>query len=381
MSITPGRPLSQLSRIVHREVVLLLVLSAFAFGLFLFTQAAAAANRAQQELDARAWFDRGRVALANGATANAVVALRRAAAGSADDWSIARTLASALVADGRPDASRQLLLRWRALHPDDAEVHAHLARVEARSGNVNEAVAYYESALHGRWPDGATERVALRREVIQLLLGAGRSAAALSHVLTMAANLPDTPGAQLEVAGLFMAAGDPARALEHYQRTLRLAPGERAARAGAGAAAFALHDYPRALGYVRGLPDTASQRIAAVAEHVVALDPRSPRLPAAVRTRRLAATIDTAARLFERCRASAPAPTPLAGRSDTALAAALTAFATGLTPVSLRETPEVIDRGFDLAARAVDLVAARCPPLDSRGEAVQRLARLHASTP
>ena len=93
------------------------------------------------------------------------------------------------------------------------------------------------------------------------------------------------------------------RALERYQRTLRLAPGERAARAGAGAAAFALHDYPRALGYVRGLPDTASQRIATVAQHVAALDPRSPRLPAAARTRRLAATIDTAARLLESCRA------------------------------------------------------------------------------
>jgi predicted Zn-dependent protease len=83
-----------------------------------------------------------------------VVALRRAAAGSADDWSIARTLASALVADGRPDASRQLLLRWRALHPDDAEVHAHLARVEARSGNVNEAVAYTKAPCTVAGPMG-----------------------------------------------------------------------------------------------------------------------------------------------------------------------------------------------------------------------------------
>ena len=287
--------LTDLSRIVHREVVLLVVLSALAVAVFVLTQAAAAGNRAQQELDAAAWFERGREALGNHATGEAVVALRRAATRQPDDWTYARTLAEALAADGRSDQSRQLLLRWRARQPDDADVNTHLARLEVASGNHDAAVGFYESALHGRWEsDGAADRATLRRELIDQLLAHGKTGAALSHVLTLAANVPDEPGVQAEVAGLFMATGDPARALDHYQRVLRHVPGDAAARAGAGAAAFALDDYPRALAYVRGLPDAPSRRIAGIAAAVSAYDPLRPRLSAAERERRLEVAVDEA---------------------------------------------------------------------------------------
>ncbi len=378
----PAPRLTDLSRIVHREVVLLVVLSALAVAVFLLTQAAAAAMRGQQQRDAGAWFERGRTSLARGATAEAVDALRKAVAGRPDEWAYARTLADAFAADGRSDAARQLLLRWRARQPDAADVNTHLARLEAASSHRDEAVRYYESALNGRWEgDPAAGRTALRRELIELLLREGDTAAALSHALTLAANVPDAPGPQRDVARLFRAAGDPARALDHYQRVLRLVPGDAAARAGAGDAAFALGDYTRALGYVRGLADAPSRRITAVAEAIRAYDPLASRLAGAERERRLEAAVDEATRQLRECRARAAPKTPLAGRTAAALVEVLTTFRRGLSPARLREAPEVLDRGLDLVGQAFDAVAAQCPPLDERGEALRRLARRHAATP
>ncbi len=378
----PYPRLTDLSRIVHREVVLLVVLSALSGAVFLLTQAAAGASRAQKELDASVWYERGRAALANKATPEAVDALRRAVVRQPDDWEYARTLAEAFAADGRIDAARQLLLRWRARQPDAADVSTHLARLEARDGDREEAVRYYESALNGRWEgDAATGRLALRRELIELLLREGETGAALSHVLTLAANVPDEPGPQAEVAGLFMLTGDPARALEHYQRVLRLVPADAAARAGAGAAAFALDEYTRALGYVRGLEDAPSRRIASITSAIGAFDPLRPRLSSAERERRLEAATGEATRQLGECRARSKAPTPLAERTGAALVEVLATFRRSLSPARLREAPEVLDRGLDLVGQAFDVVAAQCPPLDERGEALRRIARQHAVTP
>lgn len=380
MTSPPRPPLSELSRVIHREVVLLAVLTGLAVAAFFVTQWAAAANRARQADDAIIWFERGRAALAAGRTAESVAALDRASARRADDWTYARVLAQALVADDQPEAARQVLLRWRRRRPEDADVNTQLARLEAGHGEAGAAVQYYESALHGRWPDpGDTSRLDLRRELIRFQLRRGLPGAALAQTLVLAANLPDEPAAHLETGHLFLEAGDPARALDHFARTLRLDPGNRDARAGVVAAAFERGDYPRVLASAAGLADRSSRERARIAASVMAADPLAPRLSFGERERRLAAAADDAAARFDQCRQRAPQATPLAERTATGLASALAAYRAELSPQRLRESSDVIERGLRLVGEVLALVRDRCPPLDARGDALIRMTQRHGS--
>ncbi|MGD9905314.1 MAG: tetratricopeptide repeat protein [Vicinamibacterales bacterium] len=370
--------LIDLPRLVHRELVLLVVLSVLAVGAYFGTQAAAAAAREQVRSDAARWYERGRARLEGGLAVEAVEPLRRAVARDPEQWEYGRTLAEALAAAGQPALARQTLQQWRLRRPEDVEVSTQLARLEARQGEADAAVAYYENALHGQWAPGALAgRQALRRELIAYLLSQGRSAPALSHVLALAANQPDQPAAHAETARLFLTAGDPRRALEYYDRALRLAPDDLEAKVGAGEAAFELGDYPRTVRLLRGVEDERSQTRARIAADVLAFDPLQPRLSFAERERRLRRALDYALARLAACApaAAAPEPTPPAP-----MVVALTDYRDGLTPRALREAPDALEEGLGLVYRALQSGAARCGPLDDRGEALLRAARDHGAT-
>ncbi|MGE0364025.1 MAG: tetratricopeptide repeat protein [Vicinamibacterales bacterium] len=371
----PAPRLIDLPRLVHRELVLLVVLTAIAGAAYLGTRVAAAGAQARVRHDAARWYERGRDRLDAGAATDAVEPLRRAVARDPEQWEYGRTLADALAASARPDLARQTLLRWRLRRPDDVEVSTQLARLEARQGEADAAVAYYENALHGRWAPGAMAgRQNLRRELIAYLLAQGRTGPALAHVLTLAANQPDQPAAHTESARLFLAAGDPRRALEYFDRALRLAPADPDARAGAGEAALALSDYRRTVQELRGLDDAASRARARLAADVLAVDPLQPRLSFAERERRLRLAIDYA---LARLAACAPAAVPPAVVPPAPVASALTAYRDGLTPRRLRESPGALEEGLGLVRRALQSDAAACRPLDDRGQALLRAARDH----
>ena len=381
VAVAPSLRLSDLPRLIHREVVLLAVLSAIAAGSILVTQWAESSNRTLQATDAAAWFERGRARLATGQTGAAVTALGRAVTRRPDEWLYASTLADALRADDQVDAARQLLLDWRLRRPEDPEVNTQLARLEAGSGTVAAAIGYYEGALHGRWAEPASEsRLELRRELIRYLLGQGQSGPALAQALVLAANLPDAPGAHLESGRLFLETGDATRASSHFVRALRLDPGNLAAGAGATEAAFVLGDYAAAVEHARGLTDRPSLERARIAAAVIANDSLAPRLSVAERERRLAGMVDRAGRQLAVCRAGVPNTTPLAERTAGALAAALTTFRGALSAARLRESTEVIERGLRLVDQALQHVRQRCPPLDAQGEALRRVVRRHEAT-
>lgn len=381
MSAEPSSRLSELSRVIHREVVLLALLSAVAAGGFGLTRWAAASNRALQGRDATAWFERGRLSSARGRTADAVVALEHAVSRRPGEWAYGKALAEAMMADGKIGGARQLLSRWRLLRPDDPDVNVQLARLEAAGGDVAAAVEYYESALHGRWTEPATtSRLDLRRELIRYELARGLTAAALAQTLVLAANVPDEPAAQLETGRLFLAAGDVARALERFVRTLRLDPRNVGARIGATQASFAVGDYAAALAHARGLTDQPSRDIARISASVLANDPLASRLSFGERERRLASAVDYARVQYGACRQRAPTVTPLAARTSIALVEALSAFRMELSAQRLRESPDVIEHGLRLVDQALQYVRQRCPPLDNRGDALVRVARLHGAT-
>lgn len=358
--------------------MLLAVLSAMAAGGFLLTRWAAADNRERQVLDAAAWFARGRTALSAGQPAPAVHAFERAAARRPDDWIYASALADAMVADGQRAPARRVLLQWRQRRPDDAEVNIQLARLEAGSGEATAAIAYYESALNGRWVEpAAMTRVDLRRELIRLQLREGLVASALAQTLILAANVPDLAAAHIDVGKLFLAADDPARALDRFARALRLDPASVEARVEGVKAAYALGDYPRVLSYARGLSDPGAKERARVAAAVLAADPLEPRIPTGERARRMADVLAYASRQLDTCRRRPPVATPLAERTAQGLADALEATAVGVSPARLRESSDVLERGVRLAGDALEIVRQRCPPLDVRGEAIVRVARRH----
>ena len=380
MPVDPYPRLPDLARVIHREIVLLAVLSALAAAGFVLTQWAAGSNRSLQTADATSWFDRGRARLARGRTSEAVTALEWAVARRPDEWVYARTLTDALAKDGQVDAARQMLLRWRLRRPDDAEVNVQLARLEAAGGDVAAAVEYYESALHGRWSEPATpSRLDLRRELIRYQLAHGQAGPALAQALVLAANLPDEPAAHVESGRLFLATGDAARAMDHFTRALRLEPGNTEARVGATESAFALGDYAEALTQARGLSDAPSRTRARIAAAVIANDPLEPRLSFDQRERRLASAVDYASEQFAACRESAPPGSPLAQRTARALADHLTGFRADLSPQRLRESPAVIERGLRLVSQALASVSQRCPSLAERADALVRVVRRHGA--
>lgn len=369
-------------RLVHREIVLLLILSAIAVVGFLLTHGAAVSARELRLQDAAAWFAAGHQALADGRTEQAIDALRRASAIDRTNRGYQLTLASALSAGNHVDETRQVLLRLREGEPEDPEVNIQLARLEAREYHVTDAVRYYQNALYGRWnPDAFDARRRLRIEMIRYLLAHGDQGRALSETLVLSGNLPEEPGWQTTVAQLFMEAGDAPRALEHFQRVLTLDPKNPAALAGAGRAAFSLGDYETAVRYLRSAPaddhDVAAEL--RLARLVLSNDPLAPRLPLTQRRSRLLDDLTHARARLDACLTRLSGTSAGAPDSLTSLATAIDALEPTLDPAQLREAPEAIDAGVSLVLRIEQQTAAPCGSADELDDALLRIGRRHSS--
>src|SRR3954454_7903955 len=70
---------STASRLLHRELVLLVTLAAGAVAAFFLTRSLAESNARMHQRDASVWYERGRAALAEGDPTAAIAALRRSA--------------------------------------------------------------------------------------------------------------------------------------------------------------------------------------------------------------------------------------------------------------------------------------------------------------
>jgi tetratricopeptide (TPR) repeat protein len=182
------------STFVHRELVVLAILSAIAVCGFLLTRAAADANRRLRLRDAVAWYDTGQRRLADGRAQSAVRSFRRATAINRDDRSYRMALAAALSAARQDESARQVLLGIRQSNPEDPEVNVQLARLEARRDDVIGTVQFYQSALYGSWRiDQGDARRQVRVELIRYLLAHRERGGALSSSSCWKAICPTTP--------------------------------------------------------------------------------------------------------------------------------------------------------------------------------------------
>src|SRR3954470_23800350 len=232
-------------------MVQLAALIAVAVLAFFVTRGVAAGNRENALRDADTWYQRGRDATKAGHLDEAIDDFRRAAARHRGDRRFGLALATALASRGDAAAARQQLLALREAAPEDAVINLELARLAAARDDATEAQRFYYNALYAPWaPERADERRCVRMELIRLLATHGESARALSELVAVSAEVPDTPADQSEVAQLFVEAGDQRRGLAHFHQALAHAPQDAAALGGAGLAAFRLGDYPLAGKYL-----------------------------------------------------------------------------------------------------------------------------------
>lgn len=101
------------------------------------------------------------------------------------------------------------------LEPDGADAHAHLARVESRLGNREEALALYARALALQEGDSdvRVELASLYRDMGQAQVGRGILAEGL-------AQHPESPLLHQEMGRFLWEDGDGSRALQHFSKAL-----------------------------------------------------------------------------------------------------------------------------------------------------------------
>lgn len=364
------------STFVHREIVVLAMLCVLVAVGFVLTRAAAGANRSLRLRDAADWYERGQQRLAGGDRPSAITALRRATALDGDNRVYQLALAAGLAASEEDTAARQVLLRVRESAPEDPDINVRLARLAVRQNDPDGAVRYYQNALYGSWAaDAASARRQVRIELIRYLLDHQQRGRALSELLVLSANLPDSLESHTLAGQLFVDAGDPGRALDHFRAALRIDPANEAALAGAGEAAFEAGDYAGARRYLRALAHPSSHlvELGALADLVLSRDPLRPGLSLRQRQQLITQALARAVELIDLCAREQPAS------SDTF--ASLRAEAAGLEPQlavdKLRSTPESIDFTLDLIARVEELAAGTCAEPTALDRALILIGRRH----
>ena len=352
----------------------LLVLTVGTSLAFLGTRTLANAERAARVRDADAWYAIGQRALADGHPAVAADAYRRALVRVRDDKRYGIGLARASFLDHDTDAAWNALASLREATPEDADLNVELARLAAARDDVPTATRLYHNALYAPWPadSGATRRQ-VRIELITFLLAHDRASSAQAELLALTADLPDTAADHLQVAALFAAAGDHPHALEHYQRSVRLAPDNADALAGVGREAFQLGQYALARDMLRRAPSDAPdvQALRDVTEQLLSSDPLAPRLGAAERRRRLLDDLRYVQDRWTTCAARVPV-----NADETSIAHDLDMLITH--PSALSVSQDAVESAIDLIDRALRGAVARCGPQTPRDRALQLIAR-HAN--
>ena len=295
------------SRLIHRDILLLVAISAIAGATFLFTRSMAAKERQLNQHVAATWFEKGQQLLQASDIGGAIESLRKATSSDYENREYALALANALAAAGHTEEARYALLRLRESAPESAEVNLDLGRLAAKRWDVAEASRYYHNELYGLWTGKQVDRQQrdVRMELIRFLLDRQQQSAALSELLILETDVPEDAAVQTEVGQSFLQADDASHALKHFTRALRSDKRDSAALAGAGEAAFRLGNYAQAYRYLenaQGIDKTESvQQLFSLTKTILSVDPLTPRLTRQERSRRLQLGFDQAFATLEAC--------------------------------------------------------------------------------
>jgi len=373
------------SRTAHRDVLLLVLTSMLAVGIFLFTRAMAGKER---ELDTRVgatWFRAGQQQLQAGDLERTIASFRKATASDRENRTYSLALANALALAGDDPEARQILLNLREATPEDAEINLQLARLAAKRGDMEEAVRYYRNALYGLWTGTRIDeqRRNVRLELIQFLLDRNQRNQALSELLILTTEIPaDDTVAQMQVAQWFLQSGDPTRALAHYKRALDLERNNPAALAGAGEAAFQLGNYALSERYfeaaaARGFNQDSTLQLLTLAKTILSHDPLTPQVSQEERRRRMLGDFDHALERLQSCLLGA-GPNPK-GNPDSALNE-LKVEALAMRPKLQRDArvdSEQLRAGLELIFRIEEVTRKNCGETGGLDQALLLIGRKH----
>jgi tetratricopeptide (TPR) repeat protein len=286
----------------------LIVLCAVTISLFFFTKSVAARNRALNIEIAGSFYQTGNQRLATGDVQGAIESFRSATTNDHDNPEYMLALASALGKTDRIEEARQILARLRETAPENAEINLNLARLATRQNRISEAVRFYHNALFGIWPEkeSTSRRVDVRRELSEYLLDNGDDERALSELLVLSSDVPNTEMNRFALGRMFLKAGDPQHALLELGRALQLNPKSGEASAEAGRASFALADYERAARYFEASVDFGENssevmELLEISRLVLARDPLARGVGSRERARRLVSNLDAVSAEVQAC--------------------------------------------------------------------------------
>ena len=352
------------SRLIHRDILLLVAISAIAGAAFLFTRSMAAKERRLNQHVAATWFDKGQQQLQAGDIKRAVESLRKATGADYENREYGLALANALAVAGHVEEARYALLRLRESAPESAEVNLDLGRLAARRGDVAEASRYYHNALYGLWTGKQVDQRQreVRMELIRFLLDRQQRSPALSELLILETDLPEDVAVQTEVGRLFLEADDASHAMKHFTRALRSDKRNPATLAGAGEAAFRLGDYAQARRYLEsalasGETETV-QQLLSLTKTILTADPLSPRLTREERSHRLQLGFDQAVATLEACINRTGNHSNLTELN--AMHAEALAMRPQLKVAKLRRDADLLDSAVDLIGRIEEAARVDC---------------------
>ena len=364
-------------RLVRREILLLLLLLVIALITYLGTRALANSNRSLKERIAATWFREGQRDLQEGRANDAVAAFRKAAVNDYTNRVYLLSLATALEAAHRDSEARDLLLQVRETIPENPEVNLELARISASQRNVSDALRYYHNALFGIWTgdDVDAQRQAIRRELIEFLVAENAKEQALAETVALAAHLPGTSAAHLQLGSLFLNVDDAANALQNFTWVLHRDPRNQPALRGAGEAAFKLANYSQAKRLLNSLkdPDSKAKTMLETARLIMEIDPLEPRLREPERIRRARDAIESVKHRVEECVARPASAAALPQLQD--VLDKLTAQKQILISAQRRPNPSVLFSSVELVYSAENSISMLCGPLSVQDTALLLMAQ------
>ena len=367
-------------RAVRADIARLLVLVACAVVLFFFTRAAAARQRRLEIRSAANWYEIGESQLRSGAIESATESLRKATRNDPDNQKYLMRLADALGDGGHNAEAMQALSRLRESDPEDAEINLHLARLAGKDGDVDNAVHYYENALYGRWTGGQVDerQRQTRVELIQFLLDHQDRDRALSELLILDSELPDTATAHNQAAELFLRANDLPRALEDFVDAIHLDPGNIDALAGAGETAFQLGEYRKARHYLEaavknGEDNQKAIQTLSLTQTVLSNDPLAPHISSEERQRRTLLIFNRSLSRLEDC-----LDEQQDGNAELeSLKTKASAEQPKLRSKALLHDPGLTRTAVELAYQIEKATSAKCGGAEPADEALLLIARQH----
>lgn len=348
--------------LVQREVVLVFVLVIIAAVMFGVTRTLAEWSHETVQATATRWYDDGQALIADGHLDEGVTALRKAVARDRLNPTYVLALARALIDASQEEEARRLLLQLREREPDRPAVNFRLARLAARRGDLVEATRYYNHAMYGAEPDDPRfDRRRIRLEFATFLLDQGQREEALSELAALGREVPDTAADHMELARLFLRAGDAGAALTQFTAAMRVEPDNGHAAAGAGEAAFALGSFVQAERHLQaavrlGAASDAVQARLDTTRRVRAINPLGPGLLSTERARRVRAGLAWAS---ERLASCTPAPPDDSPAPPDPLQEEIDVFRR--QPFDALRESDTVAAGVDLMLRGVREMPRRCP--------------------